>query len=114
MHRRRMSGHDGMLFVYAYASSHSFWMGNCHYPLDIAFFDADGKFLNVCAAKTYPDPKVDDGGRAPSAGDAKFVLEVNLGWFKANGLVDAEGKAIKEIALTLPDDVKKLVEQADP
>ena len=101
MHRRRMSETHGMLFIFRRARVQSFWMLNCHFPLDIAFFDAEGKFLNMVPTMTYPDPRVDGGGRAPSQGEAKYVVETNLGWFKAKGLVNEEGKAVKPFALTL-------------
>ncbi len=114
MHRKRMSGHDGMLFIYKEAGSHSFWMSNCWFPLDIAYFDASGKFVNMVPSAIYPNPKVDREPTSPSAGDAKYVLEVNLGWFKAHKLLDDDLKPLKEIVLQFGDDLKKLEENADP
>ncbi len=114
MFRKRLSGHDGMLFIYRDAGSHSFWMHNCYFPLDIAYFDAAGKFVNMVPSAIYPDPKVDREPTSPSAGDAKYVLEVNLGWFKAHKLLDDDLKQLKEIVLQFGDDVKKLEENADP
>ncbi len=106
MHRTKVSDHDGMLFVYPSPGRHSFWMLHCHVPLDIAFFDKDGRFLNVVPINTYPDPNVDPGqfvpgGRAVAAGDAKYVLEVNRGWFVAKGLTNDKNQATKPITLEL-------------
>ncbi len=101
MHRTAISRHNGMLFVYPQAGDRAFWMGNCHVPLDIAFFDEKGRFLNVVETDTYPDPKVDPGTRSRSNGPAKFILEVNYGLFKAKGLVDEKGNATKPLMLEL-------------
>jgi len=113
MWRRRISDHDGMLFIYKSPHELHFWMGNCYFPLDIAFFDAKGNFLNVVPMKTYPDPAVDTNERAASKGDAKYVLEVNLGWFKAKGLCGGDGAPLKELRLEMPPDVRAAAEEAD-
>ncbi|HLF92290.1 MAG TPA: DUF192 domain-containing protein [Planctomycetota bacterium] len=92
MFRPRMSADDGMLFAYADEGDHSFWMKNTLIPLDIAFFKADGTLLNVCETPTAADPRAGPWPTAPSDGPSRFVLEMNLGWFKRKGLVDADGK----------------------
>ena len=102
MHRTKMSDENGMLFVYKSEAEHGFWMGHCHFGLDIAFFDANRKFLNVVAMPPYPDPEKDPGTRARSNGVAMYVVEVNIGWFKAKGLVDDAGNAKKPIVLEIP------------
>jgi len=55
---------DGMAFVYPEPTSTSYWMKNTLMPLSIAFFDADGRYLDgfdmePCTADpcpTYPTP----------------------------------------------------------
>lgn len=55
---------DGMAFVYPEPTSTSYWMKNTLLPLSIAFFDADGRYLDgfdmePCIADpcpTYPTP----------------------------------------------------------
>lgn len=93
MFRPRMSSDDGMLFAYPDEGNRSFWMGNTLIPLDIAFFTADGTLLNVNETPTYPDPRHpgSDYATSSSQGAARFVLEMNLGWFKKKGLVDGSG-----------------------
>jgi uncharacterized membrane protein (UPF0127 family) len=117
-HRRAMSPDDGMLFIYRSENDRRFWMGDCHFGLDIAFFDAKRRLLNVVSIDPYPDPKVDPGvdapgGRAPSAGPAQFVLEVQKGWFRRHALVGADGKPVRELTLEAPESVVRLVDDAD-
>jgi uncharacterized membrane protein (UPF0127 family) len=91
MFRPRMSEDDGMLFAYPDEGSRSFWMKNTLIPLDIAFFREDGTLLNVHETPTADDPRHGAPPTAPSAGPARFVLEMNRGWFKKKGVTDAEG-----------------------
>lgn len=86
MHRRRLSAGEGMLFLYGEADLRRFWMGHCHLPLDIAFFDAKRRLINVVEIDPYPDPEVDPGTRAVSDAPALYVVETNKGWFKKQGL----------------------------
>ena len=94
MFRPRMSADDGMLFAYPDEGIHRFWMGNTLIPLDIAFFSADGTLLNVNETPMYPDPRNPPANYATSdsAGPARYVLEMNLGWFRKKGLVGADGR----------------------
>ena len=94
MYRPRMSADDGMLFSYAGEGPRSFWMKNTLIPLDIAFFASDGTLLNVNPTPIYDDPRNPGAGYATSdsKGDAQYVLEMNLGWFKSKGLVDEQGR----------------------
>jgi len=94
MFRPRMSKDDGMLFSYGSDGPRSFWMKNTLIPLDIAFFASDGTLLNVNPTPVYDNPRDPGAGYATSdsRGDAKYVLEMNLGWFKARGLVDGDGR----------------------
>ena len=61
--------------------------------LDIAFFADDGTLLNVNETPMYPDPRNPGNNYATSnsKGPARYVLEMNLGWFRKKGLVDASG-----------------------
>ncbi len=113
MHRRTMSPDDGMLFAYPYAMSRSFWMGHCHYALDIAYFDKTRKLLNVVTINPYADPKIDTGERAPSDGEAQFVLEMHKGWFLHRGLTDTAGKPARDVLLDVPAALASLIEDAE-
>jgi uncharacterized membrane protein (UPF0127 family) len=93
MFRPNMSPDDGMLFAYPEEGNHSFWMMNTLIPLDIAFFADDGTLLNVNETPMYPDPRHPGNNYATSnsKGPARYVLEMNLGWFRKKGLVDGSG-----------------------
>lgn len=93
MFRRGLAPDSGMLFVHRDEAPREFWMGNTLIPLDIAFFASDGTLLNVVGTPTYPDPLNPPQGypTARSKGPARFVLEMNLGWFRRRGLVDERG-----------------------
>ena len=104
MWRPRMSADDGMLFGYRDEFRRSFWMGNTLIPLDIAFIKADGTLLNVNETPIYPDPTSPPSPypTSDSKGDAQFVLEMNLGWFKRKGLVDDSGYPKPGVKVILP------------
>lgn len=104
MFRPRMSENDGMLFGYDYDGRRSFWMGNTLIPLDIAFIKSDGTIVNVNETPTYPNPEHPPTPYATSdsKGDARFVLEMNLGWFKRRGLTDAAGNLKPGLKAELP------------
>ncbi len=97
MWRPRMSKDDGMLFVYDSPDSRRFWMGNTLIDLDIAFFREDRSLINVVEMRKYLDPAVDTGERAASLEPAMYVLELNYGWFRSKGLIDAEGRPVRRI-----------------
>ncbi len=103
MFRPRMSPDDGMLFAYERQQDNiSFWMRNTLVPLDIAFFKEDGTLVNVNETPIADDPRQGPWPTAPAAGSARFVLEMNLGWFKKKGLVDAEGKPKPGVKAVFP------------
>jgi len=67
---------DGMLFVFPTVAERTFWMDGMLFPLDVAFFDADGFLVNVVAMDTCPD------GDCPnylSDGLAQYALETPQG-----------------------------------
>jgi hypothetical protein len=108
MFRPRMSADDGMLFAYRSESPRAFWMSNTLIPLDIAFFRADGTFVNVNETPMFPDPRKPPANYETSASDgpAQYVLEMNLGWFKRKGLVDAAGKGKPGLRAEIPAEAR--------
>ena len=107
MFRPRMSADDGMLFAYGDEDGHSFWMKNTLIPLDIAYFKADGTLLNVNETPIAADPRSGPWPPSPSAGPCRYVLEMNLGWFKKKGLVDAAGKPKPGLRAIFPPEAVK-------
>ena len=98
-----------MLFAYADGGPRHFWMKNTLIPLDIAFFASDGTLLNVNDTPMWPDPRNQpaDYATSDSAGPARYVLEMNRGWFKKKGLVDAEGKVNPGVKAEFPREAVK-------
>ena len=67
---------DGMLFVFPTVAERTFWMQGMLFPLDVAFFDADGHLVSVVAMDTCPDG---DCPNYSSDGLAQFALETPQG-----------------------------------
>ena len=92
MYRDSLPPDEGMLFVYKHEDTQSFWMKNTRIPLDIAFLKADGW---ICDIKQMAPG---DLGSHKSDMRAKFALEMNKGWFAANGIKVGD-------TVTIPADV---------
>ena len=83
MGRTEMPHDRGMLFIFPKEQPLSFWMKNTLIPLDILFFDADGNFVSYQSM----DPcKADPCKTYPSAGRAKYALEVQAGFIEKEGV----------------------------
>jgi uncharacterized membrane protein (UPF0127 family) len=81
MHRESLERDEGMLFVYPRAGMLGIWMRNTLIPLDVGFFDPQGRLLNWISMQP-------DGGRTVyrSRGLALYALEMNRGWFERQGI----------------------------
>lgn len=80
MHRKEMPQHEGMLFVFEYASQQCFWMKNTLLPLSIAFIADDGRIVNI------EEMKAQTLDSHCSAEPVRYVLEMNKGWFAKKGV----------------------------
>ena len=80
MFRRELGKDDGMLFVFTEPQPLNFWMHNTLIPLSIAYMDANGRILNILEMPAETDQTF------PSAGAAKYTLEMNAGWYTKNGV----------------------------
>jgi hypothetical protein len=83
--RRGLEERGGMLFVFDRSEPRSFWMRDCHIPLDIAFLAEDGTVLNLETMHVEPDPSR-PVARYESDGPARYVLEVAGGELKRAGV----------------------------
>lgn len=71
---------QGMLFVFDREEQRSFWMANTTLPLDLAYISKTGRVVSVHKMKALDETPV------PSAGPAKYVLEMKQGCFTPFGI----------------------------
>ena len=84
MYRENVPDRTGMLFLFAEATPHHFWMKNTMIPLDIIWLDDTGRVLFV-SANTPPckaDPCATYGTDTP----VRRVLEIAAGMAKKEGV----------------------------
>lgn len=81
MGRLELARDSGMLFVYVTPQRMSFWMRNTPLPLDIGFFDVEGKLREIYQLHPFDETPV-----ATRSHKLQFALEMNQGWFKANNI----------------------------
>ena len=81
MFRDSMEADHGMLFLFDRPERRAFWMRNTRIPLDLGYFDASGRLLEV--RKLFPFNE----NTVPSASNRVLIaVETNRGWFAANGV----------------------------
>ena len=88
MYRTHMPADHGMLFVFSDAQPRYFWMKNTLIPLDIIFFDAHKRLVNISA--NTPPCKTPECPTYASAAPAQYVLELNAGMAAKLGLKPGE------------------------
>lgn len=77
MYRRELSEDRGMLFVQSPGPA-VFWMKNTYIPLDLLYFDAEGRLSQIEA--NVPPCTTPDCPIYPSAtATVKYILEINAG-----------------------------------
>lgn len=79
MYRTELEVDHGMIFVFDSPGPRRFWMKNTPLPLDIGYFDADGKLLEIHALYPY-----DETGAPSYSQNVLFAVEMNQGWFARN------------------------------
>lgn len=87
-----LGGRDAMVFVFAGDVSSAFWMKNTPLPLSIAWFRADGTYVDQ--ADMDPCPA---GAQCPTFGASgayRYAVEVPLGELDALGLVEGSTIAL--------------------
>ena len=91
MFQEQLPPDEGMLFVFPKPGFHSFWMLNMQFPLDIIWFDGDGKVLFIAydvqpcksALETATCTKTN-----PNSDQAMYVLEITAGLADEYGIDD--------------------------
>lgn len=85
MFRRELAPDAGMLFIFEDEAPRAFWMKNTYIPLDILYFDGSRRLVSA----QRDVPPCGDQPRCPaypSAGPARYVLELNAGQSRLLGL----------------------------
>lgn len=81
MFRERLPKFSGMLFVYDAAQPVAFWMRNTLIPLDMLFFDAEGRLTRIKEQAQPMDETPVIGGDS-----VRYVLEINGGLAETLGI----------------------------
>lgn len=80
MHRESLCQHCGMYFRFSSMQTASMWMKNTHIPLDVAFADNNGVITDIKPLQPH------DLTSVRSSRPVLYALEMNQGWFAANGI----------------------------
>ena len=81
MFRKQLDPDAGMLFLFEAPQHLTFWMHNTYVPLDMIFIEPSLRILGVVE---NAEPLTDSSRDVP--GNSQYVLEVNAGFSRANGL----------------------------
>lgn len=92
--RSEIPPNGGMLFVHDSSRPLAFVMRDCRVPIDVAFLDTAGRVLNVHTMRVEPLRRPGESIDAyearlpvyPSAGAARYVIELAGGRFAALGV----------------------------
>ncbi|MBP9084951.1 MAG: DUF192 domain-containing protein, partial [Kofleriaceae bacterium] len=81
MYRQYMPPDHGMLFLMGETKEHTFWMHNTLIALDMMFITKDFEIAGIVENATPQTDEIRTVGKT-----SLYVLEVNGGWSKANGV----------------------------
>lgn len=81
MYRKQLDPDAGMLFLFEGPQHLTFWMHNTYVPLDMIFIEPSLRILGVVE---NAEPLTDSTRDVP--GMSQYVLEVNAGFSRQNGL----------------------------
>ena len=98
MFRNNLDKNHGMLFVFNYPKKMSFWMKNVPVPLDIGYFDSNGRLIEIHSLHPYDEKPV-----LSKSQTIQYALEMNEGWYHRNEIKTGSyinlKKALKYIQL---------------
>jgi len=101
MFRESLPKFSGMLFVYEEPQPVAFWMKNTLIPLDILFFDGEGKLERIA-----PNAQPHDETPLFGGNDIRYVLEINGGLAAELGIepgAEIRNPSVKDGAWTCDD-----------
>ncbi len=79
---RKLDEDEGMFFIYHTSEQRAFWMKNVPIDLDIGYFDATGKLLEVYTMRANSTTST-----YSKSDDIRFCLEMNRSWFEKNNML---------------------------
>ncbi|HPA50969.1 MAG TPA: DUF192 domain-containing protein [Thermoanaerobaculia bacterium] len=85
MFRESLAPSSGMVFLFDAPEPRSFWMKNCHFPLDMVFALADGTVVDVL--ENVPPCEADPCPSYPARAPADTVVELAGGEAGRHGVV---------------------------
>jgi len=91
--RRELCANCGMIFIFPFEATQTFWMKDTLIPLDMIFTNQDGQITDIYTAS--PEPGLSDFQLTlyQSTSPAKYVIELNAGLSKKLNL--KKGDSIK-------------------
>ena len=81
MYRDELAENHGMLFLFKQPGKRSFWMRNTEIPLDLAYFDARGRLLEIHSLYPYDENSVYSYSK-----EVLIAVEMNQGWFSSKNI----------------------------
>lgn len=90
MFQEQLPYDQGMLFIFDELGSYSMWMRNMQFPLDMIWFDADGKVVHI-EEDVPPCKTALETATCPSTGtnkEALYILEVTAGYVAEFGVTE--------------------------
>ena len=81
MFRDELAKDHGMLFLFEEPGPLGFWMRNTRIPLDLGYFDASGKLLEIHELYPYDETTVSSHSK-----QVLIAVETNRGWYEAHAI----------------------------
>jgi len=91
MFREELPKGTGMLFIYPKPTIVELWMKNTSLPLSAAFIDKDFFITEIIKMEELYSTRI-----YRSRNQAKYCIEVPLGWFEENGVAPGDMLVIPE------------------
>ena len=79
MFRNNLDENHGMLFAFDHPQRMSFWMKNVSIPLDIGYFDSNGRLMEIHSLHPYDEKSIFSKSQ-----NIQYALEMNQGWYNRN------------------------------
>jgi uncharacterized membrane protein (UPF0127 family) len=96
MHRESLDEDHGMLFLFDRPDKRGFWMRNTRVPLDIGYFDSNGRLLEVHKLFPFDETTVNS-----HSSEVLIAVETNRGWYAANNIQVGDRIEMSSLAIAV-------------